>query len=142
MEANPDRIIEHKVRGWCDCGVNLECVETVSIQRRQEIELPAKLIEVIEHQIEINQCGCGKVHQGVCELKGNVQYGSKFKTLMVYLNQYQFTPFERLQELSEDIFGVRVSDGLLENSNKLCYEQLEQTEWQIKNMLLQSAIIA
>lgn len=141
MVANPDRIIEHKVQGQCDCGVNLESLDTIDVQRRQEIELPAKLIEVIEHRIEIKQCSCGKLHQGTCELKGSVQYGSKFKALMVYLNQYQFIPFERLQEMSEAIFGVSVSDGLLAGSNQKCYEQLEQTESQIKKTLLQSAVI-
>lgn len=141
MVDSADRIIEHKVQGHCDCGVNLESLETVGIQRRQEIELPVKLIEVIEHRIEIKQCRCGKVHQGTCELKGSVQYGSKFKALMVYLNQYQFIPFERLQELSEAIFGVSVSDGLLASSNQKCYEQLEQTESAIKKALLQNAVI-
>ena len=103
--------------------------------------MPEKLLEVIEHQIEVKQCVCGKTHQAFCEIKGNTQYGNRFKTLMVYLNQFQFIPFDRLQQLSEDCFGIIVSDGVLEKSNQTCYEHLEQTEEKIKQALIQSAVI-
>ena len=70
-----DRTILHKLQGQCECGISLESLKLKNVQRRQEFELPAKLIEVIEHQIEVKQCLCGKIHQATCDLKGNTQYG-------------------------------------------------------------------
>jgi transposase len=141
MVSTPDKVIPHKLFGQCECGENLEALELKSIQRKQEFELPAKLIEVIEHQIEVKQCTCGKIHQAACELNGNAQYGSSFKALMVYLNQYQLIPFERLQELSRDCFGISISDGVLAKSNQICYDQLASTEEIIKTELIRSKVI-
>jgi transposase len=141
MADQADKYEYHKVRGTCECGENLETQTDRNVIRKQEFELPKKLIEVIEHQIEVIKCTCGKIHYAPCALKGNVQYGTKFKSLMVYLNQYQLIPFERLQEISEDCFGMRISDGTLDTSNQICYEQLAQTEEQIKQALLTSPVI-
>jgi transposase len=60
---------------------------------------------------------------------------------MVYLNQYQYLPFERLQEFSQDCLGLSISDGLLAASNQLCYENLEQTEMDIKQQIIQSEVM-
>ena len=141
MVSTPDKIVIHKLSGNCECGMDLESLTIKDIQRKQEFELPQKLIEVIEHQIEVKQCICGKTHHASCELKGNTQYGNRFKALMVYFNQYQFIPFDRLQQLSEDCFGMSISDGVLEKSNQTCYEHLEQTEEKIKQALIQSPVI-
>ena len=141
MGDTPDKIIGHKVQGQCECGEKLDAMEVISMQRKQEFELPEKLIEVIEHRMEVKQCKCGKIHKATCELKGNAQYGSKYKSLMVYFNQYQFIPFDRLQEISENCFGLSISDGVLDKSNQTCYEQLEQTEALIKEELIQSPVI-
>jgi transposase len=141
MVKTPDKIIQHKVQGTCACGQDLTTLSVVSIQRKQEFELPEKLIEVIEHQIEVKQCTCGKTHRAACEIKGITEYGKRFKALMVYLNQYQFLPFERLQEFCEDCLGQSISDGVLESSNQKCYNQLEQTEEIIKQELIKSAVI-
>jgi transposase len=142
MVETPDKIIEHQVKGRCaECGMDLERASIKSIQRRQVFDLPAKLIEITEHRIEVKQCKCGIVHEADCEIKGNVQYGEKIKSLMVYLNQYQLIPFNRLQQLSEDCFGMSVSDRVLEESNQKCYENLEQTEVAIKKELICSRVI-
>jgi len=141
MVEHPDKFIAHKVQGKCDCGANLEEQKLINILRRQEFELPPKLIEVTEHSIEVKQCKCGRIHQAPCELNSNVQYGNKLKSLMIYLNQYHFIPFERLQEIGEDCLGISISDGVLEKSNQRCYEKLEQTEEIIKQALIQSAVL-
>lgn len=141
MVKNPDKTVLHKIQGHCECGINLETLGLKSVQRKQVFELCDKLTEVIEHIVEVKQCSCGKTYQAPCELRGHAQYGNKFKTLMVYLNQYQFIPFERLQELSKDVFGMSISDGVLATSNQDCYVNLEQTEEIIKRELIQSPVI-
>jgi transposase len=142
MVKTPDKIIEHQVKGRCaECGRDLERARIKSIQRRQVFDLPEKLIEITEHQVEVRQCKCGRVHEAECMAKGNTQYGNRFKAFMIYLNQYQFLPFERLQELSKDCFGWSISDGVLAMSNQLCYENLEQTETNIKQRIIQSEVM-
>jgi transposase len=141
MVETPDKIVKHKVEGECRCGKDLKRAEIKNVQARQVFDLAEKLIEVTEHRVEVRQCGCGIIHEAVCAVRGNVQYGGRIKALMVYLNQYQYLPFERLQEFSEDCLGLKISDGLLATSNQLCYENLEQTELDIKQQIIESEVM-
>lgn len=136
-----DYIVEHKLIGKCECGKDLEQLPIKSLHRRQVFDLPEKLIEVTEHQIETKQCVCGKIHEADCEVKGITQYGLRIKALAVYLNQYQLVPYERVQELINDCFGVSISDWVLDKSNQNCYAELEQTEEIIKKSLIKSKVI-
>jgi transposase len=139
--ANPDYIITHKLTGKYECGNELDQLPLKSLYRRQVFDLPKKLIEITEHQIESKQCVCGKIHEAGCEVKGVTQYGVRIKALAVYLNQYQLVPYERVQELISDCFGVSISDWVLDKSNQNCYAELEQTEETIKNALIKSNVI-
>src|SRR5208282_639453 len=141
MVKTPDKIVKHKVKGVCECGKDLKRAVIKNVQSRQVFDLPEKLIEVTEHQVEVRQCSCGMVHEAECAVKGNVQYGEGIKALMVYLNQYQYLPFERLQEFGQDCLGLSISDGLLAASNQLCFENLEQTEMGIKQQIIQSEVM-
>ena len=141
LVANPDRIVAHKIVGKCECGKDIGELPLKSVYRRQIFDLPEKLIEVTEHQIETKQCVCGRVHEAECEIKGVTQYGNRIKAFAVYLNQYQLVPYERLQELMEDCFGVSISDSVLDKSNQTCYAQLERTEEIIKRALIESKVI-
>jgi transposase len=141
MVSYPEKVIEHKVKGQCPCGKALEQALILRTERRQVFDLPEQLMEVTEHQVEIRQCSCGVIHQAACQAKGNAQYGSRIKSLGAYLNQYQFMPFERLQEFFEDVIGTRISDGVLTGSNDLLYKQLETVEEQIKQALQESKVL-
>jgi transposase len=142
MVETPDKVIKHKVEGTCSgCGKDLQTAHVKDVQHRQVFDLPEKLIEVTEYQVEIRQCQCGMVHEAPCAVNAPAQYGRKFKALMVYLNQYQYMPFERLQEFSEDCFGMSISDGVLAMNNQQCYENLEQIEICIKQQIIQSAVM-
>jgi hypothetical protein len=138
----PDKVVVHKAEGICgSCGRDLQTAPLKNVQRRQIFDLPEKMMEVTEHQVEIRQCQCGMIHEAPCPVKAPAQYGDKFKALMVYLNQYQYMPFERLQEFSEDCFGMSVSDGVLIAGNQVCYGNLEENELHIKEQILQSEVM-
>lgn len=53
------------------------------------------------------------------------QYGASVKSLAVYLSQYQLIPYNRVQEMFEDHFGLSISQGSLHNFNKEAFERLE-----------------
>jgi transposase len=70
-----------------------------------------------------------------------VQYGSRIKSLLVYLNQYQLLPYERTCQLVEDLFAHTISQGTLSNWNAECYRNLESTEEQIRQAILASEVV-
>jgi transposase len=105
------------------------------------IDLVPQLIEVTEHRSEIKVCSCGKIHVADGgEHVAPVRYGDRLKALGVYLSQYEYMPFDRLQEFFQDVFGIRISDGVLADSNERCFANLEHTELEIKSQLLMSQV--
>lgn len=141
LVANPDKVITHQLKGHCKCGNDLGGLPIKDIQRRQVFDLPEKLFEVTEHRIEVKECLCGMVHKATCPVSGVTQYGDRIKGFAVYMNQYQFVPFDRLQEIMQDCFGMSISDGVLTKSNQVCYDQLKETEQSIRQSIIQNAVI-
>ena len=78
MTSNPDIIITHEVVGECSCGSDLNQAALINTIKQQVIDFPVKLIEVTEHQTEVRQCKCGKVHQGEKLYQGNVPIFDQF----------------------------------------------------------------
>jgi len=109
MTETPDEIIYHPVGGKCDCGRELSRQSLLNVQCRQVIDIPEKLIETIEHQIEVRQCKCGQIYSGDTLNAAPVQYGARIKALSVYLNNYGHIPYDRLQDFFHDCFGIDVS---------------------------------
>lgn len=138
---NPDIFKRHTIEGTCSCGRDLSTIPVLRYDKRQVFDLPERLMEVTEHQLEVKECICGEIHKADCGVKWRVQYGNRIKSFATYLNQYQFIPYERLQELMEDCFGHRISDGVLQKTNLTCYNNLEYTEEFIKEILKGSNVL-
>lgn len=140
MAEKPDHTETHEVQQCQACGKSLKRTEPIGHERRQVFDLPPLKIEVTEHVAEIKTCVCG------CENRGSfpehvtqpTQYGPGVRSLEVYLSQYQLLPYERTQELFQDLFGHSLSQGSLVNTNNVCYSALEPVENTIREALIQS----
>ena len=141
MVENPDKIILHRVEGKCECGKGLKSQPTINVQRSQVIDIPEKLWEITEHQIEVKQCLCGQIYYGKTLSMAPIQYGSRIKAMSVYMNNYGLLPYDRLQDFFFDCFEIEISDGVLVNANEKCYVNLEPVEQQIKDQLKASPVI-
>ena len=144
MVEQPDHVVPHTV-GECDrCGYPLESVEATDVRCRQVIDIPPLKLEVTEHRAETKTCpgcGCCNVASFPEEAKTSVQYGSRIKALLVYLNQYQLLPYDRTCELVQDLFSQTISQGTLSNWNQESFRNLESTEEQIRQALLASEVV-
>lgn len=129
------------VNSRCECGEEMSKKKVVRIEKHQVIDTPGKLIHVKEYLVEVKQCKCGKEHKGQCNYDYRVQYGEGIKSLLVYLNQYQLLPTERIQEMMKDIFTLSVSDGLIFSSTESCFNNLTDTIVTIKQGLIESELI-
>jgi transposase len=141
MVANPDKRVRCEVKGKCSCGKSLESLPVIRLEKRQVFDLPPKLIEVTEYEVEVKKCFCGKQHKAECPVQSPVQYGKRIQALAIGLNQYQMLPYERLQEFFGDYFQVSVSDWWLSKTNQVCYENLAPAEEGIKQELISSDVL-
>jgi transposase len=139
----PDEIIRHSADHCQECGKNLNHVEGAVLSRRQEIEIPDKPVQVIEHQRLEKLCPCcGQRNQGQWPiyLTGNVQYGRRFKAFCVYLMNYQLLPYERTSDLLKTLFGYQPGGGTLHSILEHANEVLEPIEQAIKDAIRGSPV--
>lgn len=138
-----DHLERHRVCLCTHCGCDVSEVPTDQIVRRQVYELPPLALEVTEHQAEIKVCPCCQTRLQASFPEGvnqTTQYGPRVKGLLVYLNNYQLVPYQRIGELFRDLFGQPVSAGLIYSANEHAYEKLLVTEKGIKASLSSSGV--
>ena len=126
------------------CGYCLDGIAAHHVEDRQVFELPKKLLHVTEHRIEVKQCPrCGCVVRAVAppEASGSVQYGPRFRALLVYLRDYQLLPYKRLTELCRDVFGTGVCKRTVETAGRHMYEALAPFEEAVRAQLLDAAVL-
>lgn len=141
MVATPDTYEYYQVSSCKHCGRNLQDVPVEKIQRRQVYDIPTLAIQVVEHQSEVKTCSCGCQNVNFpSHVSHYVQYGSRVKGLMTYLQNYQLLPYSRTSELIEDLFAHKISEGTLHNTQKEAYHQLKAFEVDLKKVLTLAAM--
>lgn len=93
--------------------------KAIGYEKRQVIDIPPVKLEVTEYQAEIIDCAYGIRHvssfpEGV---NAPVQYGTRLKSRIIYLMNYQYLPYDRLSEFVEDWYGRNISLGTVFNYN-------------------------
>jgi transposase len=130
----PDHTQIHRL-GDCPCGqcggVSLKDAPLVDYERRQVFDLPPMRLEVTEHQAEIKRCpisGLSLRAAFPAGVEAPAQYGAHFRGLMLYLSNQQILPFDRLRQVSKDLFGQPLSLGTLTAINSRANEALAPVE--------------
>jgi transposase len=128
----------HAVTHCQECGMDLSAEPIQATKRRQVFDLPPLKLEVREHQAEIKVCPhCQALSQAAFPsgVEQPTQYGSRFKSLMVYLHDYQLLPFRRLQEFARDLWQQPVSPGCLAGFEQNASQRLLPFEQSLKSVL-------
>jgi len=136
MVKEPDEIIRLPVSECGNCGKDLKNAKP-TINFRQEFEIPEPKMLVTEYQSESKSCNCGYT-TSACFPEGIThitQYGPRAKSLMVYMNQYQFIPYDRASQFFETVYGQKISPGTIVNAVEALAINLNNLDEQIKNML-------
>lgn len=145
MVDHPDHFIVCRPEpGVCSCGHDLSKEPFSIIARRQVFDLPKPRLEVTEyHVVQVLCPECGQLHRGQfpSQVKAQAQYGPGVKAMVTLLNTEYKLPFEKVQTLSEDLFGHPINEGTILAANETCYNQLAQTEALIREKIAASTTI-
>jgi transposase len=144
LSETPDQVIVHAVEHCLHCQRDLRGVQSLQVERRQVIDLPAKRVLVIEHQAQQKCCpSCQQMSLAAFpeDVRAPVQYGAACGAVGVYLVQQQLLPYERACEVMEDLLGLPMSAGTLQAVVQRCALALAPVEQQIKEALIQAPVI-
>lgn len=144
LTENPDEIVFYYCTGQCACGYDLSKENPIEYERRQVFDIPEIKIHVTEHRGEIKECpDCGKIHntafpEGITQ---KAQYGNRLKSFSLFLRQYGFLSYDRLQETLEGLLGINISTGTLVNFTNSCASRLSPVVEKIRCKLIASAVL-
>ncbi|MBA7572796.1 hypothetical protein ES708_14582 [subsurface metagenome] len=143
MVEEPDHTEVHRVEECECCHRSLADHEPDCVEKRQVHDLPPRRLVVTEHQGEIKLCVCGHLNKAAIPegVNAPVQYGPRARAAAVYLNNYQFLPYERTCELLDDLLACPMSEGTLANIIAECHERLEDPVARIKEQIAQAAVL-
>lgn len=143
LSANPDRIVKHTLSRCPLLAERFSDKDIVNIIKRQVFDMPEPKLIVTEHWIYQYRNSSGRivtaeVPEGV---SAPVQYGKRFRSWLVYLNDYQLVPLNRIRQICADSYGYFVSEDTILKARQHCYERLEGFEKQVKQKLSDSAVV-
>ena len=141
MVEKPDKVKRYPVEQCSQCRASLEKTAVKRIEKRQEYELPPIRLIVIEHQAEVKRCPhCGSENQAEfpAGITQPTQYGPDFKALLVYLNQKQFIPLERVVEFCVEVIDQPVGAGTIVEACHQAKQTVEPVNGRIKRYLIET----
>jgi len=128
----------------CACQADLTNETVIGYERRQLVDLPEPQLDVTEYQGEIKtcpQCGRSVTAAFPASLPAPAQYGPRFRSLLVYLQNQQLIPLRRVSQMMADLYGASVSDATIVDATRRCDEHLAPFETAVKEALGKSPIL-
>lgn len=144
MVENPDEVIAHSRECCRNCGKNLEGQEgRLSEEKRQVVDIIMPPAKVTEHRYLITKCTCGYVNCGAFPqtVTQPVQYGPNIKALWLVWNNECKMPYEKISQVSADLFGINATPATIMNTQEQCYEALEEVSEYIKKAVCSEPIV-
>mgnify|MGYP000458702877 CR=1 FL=1 len=136
-QEKADEIIEHFPPVCTACGQDLSNVASKLIGSRQVIEIPPISPKYIEHQQYSRTCSCGHCQKAAypSTITAPIQYGKSVSAMIAYLNVRQMIPYQRLSETMEHLFGLKISEGTINNLLTNLSEKARPVYDKIKEMV-------
>jgi len=144
FDPNPDERIHHAVFKCEHCQTDLTNVPTEQIERRQIVDIPPILSSIIEHTAETKTCpACGAKNKAAFPdtVSSRFQYSDKIQAMAVYLKDYQLVPVQRVKDLFNDLFNLKISEGTLVNMTSRCSASLSGFIDLLKDILPEESIL-
>jgi transposase len=138
-----DRVVTLPVTS-CPCSADLSHEPVTGYDYRQVFELPQPKLEVTQYQGEIKTCPkCGQsVKASFPEMvNAPAQYGPRFRGLLVYLQNQQLIPPNRITQMMADIYGSSVSEATILDASRRTHDNLSPFETAVIEALCKSPIL-
>ena len=144
MASEPDSIVEHKPHFCTRCGGDLSSIQGSVLEIRQVFDVPKPIQPIVtEHQLIGKQCSCGQCCQTQFpkEVRSKGCDGENIRGLVTYLSCIQCIPYKRLTDVLCDCFGVKLSQGTIDNILKDMSDKSLAAYNEIRSRVEQSRVV-
>jgi transposase len=142
--SEPDVVVECRPSACQGCGESLPQTGGRRVGRSQVIELPPVkpvVIEAWQYAVTCAHCGVQTVGAYPAGLEPRRTFGPRIEALLGYFHERHHVGYERLVELCRDVFGLRISEGAIENALRRQVEQARPTYAAIRETVRGSPVI-
>ena len=120
LSEHVDHCIDYDVDECSHCGNDLKDVDRSIKERKQVLDIPPVRIEITEHRRWTKCCDqCAKWTTAQFDddlIKGPpVRYGNNLINQVCYQHIRQLIPYKRLVEMIEVMYGLKISQGTINN---------------------------
>ncbi|MDD3436861.1 MAG: transposase [Candidatus Gastranaerophilales bacterium] len=139
---NVDEIISinHTTCQYCGCEHFID--QNNNTQKRQLVDITEIKPYVIEYQRKDLICAnCKRKNKGNFPIKGNVELGENIEKLIAYFNVQHHISYDRLTQIFNEVFGLKVAYGTVDKKIKKISEYLKPHNESILEGLKSSSVI-
>ena len=145
-EEKVDRVIDLTACSCEKCWLNFskDYLKNLEKIKRQVIDLNKLKKFVTDYENSDVECpSCWFLNVAIFpeNVKRPVQLWKNLKAFSVYLNSHGMLSLERIQQLLEEIYWIKISQESLNNFNKKWFENLEEFEKEIAKFLINSELL-
>ncbi len=144
VRSEPEVVVDCRPQTCGGCGEPLAQTGGRRVGRSQVIDLPLVAPVVIEAWQYAMTCGqCGEQTMGTypAGLEPHRTFGPGIEAVLSYLHERHHVSYERLVELCRDLFGLRISQGGIENAWRRLVERARPTYAAIRATVRGSPVI-
>jgi transposase len=131
--ATPGSIVSQTLGLCAHCQADISDMAPIDLKKRQVFDIPRIAITVTQYESEVKvctHCGGRTTAHFPTGVNAPVQYGGRLKAFAIYLNNQQFIPEDRLQELFTDLFNIPISTTTLAKICNAFGDSLEEFDEQ------------
>lgn len=144
QSLNPDIITNIEIHTCENCKANLDKIKPNNEIKRQVLDIPKPIYIITEYVCWEKTCPwCNHLNKAVFPkwVIDSVQYWSNIKASSVYMYNYIFSSYERLEKYWKEIYNLDISQTTLLNYNKKWFKKLDIFEKSLKTALMSSSTI-
>jgi transposase len=142
LAENPDEIIEIYPEKCHHCGNDQFVKKEGILERRQVTDIPPIKPHTIEYQQKAGTCNkCGKRNLGIFPIKSAVSFGNRITGIIGYLNVQHHVSYDRIIQILNDLLGLNISKGSIDNKINELAEILKPVYFDIQEKIKQSSVI-
>jgi transposase len=142
LSEKPDEIVDFKATKCLECeNVNLD---SKLISSYDKIILPEVKIKTV--RVNLYECFCKKCNKVIKtevpeKLSNRELLSNNLKAMIMYLHYENYVSFKRIEKYFKEIYGIEISQGLIDNVIKSSNPELIEKVKEIKKSIQSSELV-